>query len=157
MSERTKGRAERTEVPKDISEIPDDPSAVVVKPGAFLLELIPVPVSDIDRAKHFYAEQCGFHTDVDVTPVDGVRIVQLTPPGSYCSIALLQGVPNAEMQPGSLRSLHLVVKDIEAAREELIGRGVEVSKTEDLGGVFYAWFSDPDGNTWALQHMPWRR
>jgi catechol 2,3-dioxygenase-like lactoylglutathione lyase family enzyme len=149
--------SEQTEIPKDISEIPDDPTAVVVKPGAFLLELIPVPVSDIDRAKQFYADRCGFHADVDVQPADGVRIVQLTPPGSYCSIALIQGLPNVEMQPGSLRSLHLVVKDIEAAREELIGRGVEVSETEDLGGVFYAWFEDPDGNTWALQHMPWRR
>ena len=102
-SERTKGRAERTEIPKDISEIPVDPNDVVVKPGAFLLELIPVPVSDIDRAKQFYVDQCGFHADVDVRPADGVRIVQLTPPGSYCSIALIQGVPTVEMQPGSLR------------------------------------------------------
>lgn len=147
----------RTEVPKDTSDIPDDASAPLVKPGAYLLELIPVPVSDLDRAKRFYAEQCGFHADVDVTPAEGVRIVQLTPPGSYCSIALLQGLATSDMEPGSLRALHLVVKDIEAARQELIGRGVEVSETEDLGGVFYARFQDPDGNTWALQHMPWRR
>jgi len=146
-----------TEIPKDASEIPDDPSAVVVKPGAYLLELIPVPVSDVDRAKRFYTEQCGFHPDVDVSPADGVRIVQLTPPGSFCSITLTTGLPATEMAAGSLRALHLVVKDIEAARQELIGRGVEVSETEDLGGVFYAWFADPDGNTWALQHMPWRK
>ncbi|MEV0793408.1 VOC family protein [Kribbella sp. NPDC050459] len=146
-----------TEIPKDASEIPDDPSAVVVKPGAYLLELIPVPVSDVDRAKRFYTEQCGFHPDVDVSPADGVRIVQLTPPGSFCSITLTTGLPATEMPAGSLRALHLVVKDIEAARQELIGRGVEVSETEDLGGVFYAWFADPDGNTWALQHMPWRK
>jgi predicted enzyme related to lactoylglutathione lyase len=146
-----------TEIPKDISDIPDDPSAVVVKPGAYLLELIPVPVSDIDRAKQFYAEQCGFNVDVDVSPTDGVRIVQLTPPGSFCSITLAGGLPQIAMPTGSLRGVHLVVKDIEAARQELIGRGVEVSETEDLGGVFYAWFQDPDGNTWALQHMPWRR
>lgn len=146
-----------TEIPKDASEIPDDPSAVVVKPGAYLLELIPVPVSDVDRAKRFYVEQCGFHPDVDVSPADGVRIVQLTPPGSFCSITLSTGLPAIEMATGSLRGLHLVVKDLEAARQELIGRGVEVSETEDLGGVFYAWFADPDGNTWALQHMPWRK
>lgn len=146
----------QAEIPKDPSEIPADPNAVVVKPGAFLLELIPVPVSDIDRAKRFYSEQCGFNVDVDVSPADGVRVVQLTPPGSYCSISLLQGLPMADMEPGSLRALHLVVKDIEAARQQLIGRGVAVGETEDLGGVFYAWFKDPDGNTWALQHMPWR-
>ncbi|MFF0344299.1 VOC family protein [Kribbella sp. NPDC004875] len=146
-----------TEIPKDLSEIPDDPSAVVVKPGAYLLELIPIPVSDIERAKQFYTEQCGFHLDVDVTPAEGVRIIQLTPPGSFCSISLTTGLDQLAMPPGSQRGLHLVVKDIEAARQELIGRGVEVSPTEDLGGVFYAWFQDPDGNTWALQHMPWRR
>lgn len=146
----------QTEIPKDASEIPHDPTAAVVAPGAFLLELIPVPVSDIDRAKRFYSEQCGFHVDVDVSPADGVRVVQLTPRGSYCSISLLQGLPMADMDPGSLRALHLVVKDIEAARQELIGRGVDVGETEDLGGVYYAWFKDPDGNTWTLQHMPWR-
>ncbi|MEU8223996.1 VOC family protein [Kribbella sp. NPDC048915] len=146
-----------TEVPQDASAIPDDPGAPPVLPGAYLLELIPMPVTDIDRAKRFYAEQCGFHVDVDVAPADGVRIVQLTPPGSFCSISLLQGMPQVEMEPGSLRGLHLVVKDIEAARQELVGRGVEVSEVEDLGGVFYAWFADPDGNTWALQHMPWRK
>ncbi|MGY4769869.1 VOC family protein (plasmid) [Kribbella sp. CWNU-51] len=146
----------QTEIPKDASEIPVDPTAAVVTPGAFLLELVPVPVTDVDRAKRFYSEQAGFHVDVDVSPADGVRIVQLTPPGSYCSITLVTGLPQLDMPSGTLRGLHLVVKDIEAAREELIKRGVDVSETEDLGGVFYAWFEDPDGNTWALQHMPWR-
>ncbi|MEV5965790.1 VOC family protein [Kribbella sp. NPDC051952] len=147
----------QTEIPQDASEIPADPTAVVVEPGAYLLELVPVPVTDVDRAKRFYSEQAGFHVDVDVSPADGVRIVQLTPPGSHCSITLATGLPQLDMPAGTLRGLHLVVKDIEASREELIGRGVDISPTEDLGGVFYAWFSDPDGNTWALQHMPWRR
>lgn len=128
-----------------------------VTPGAFLLELVLVPVSDIDRAKAFYTDQVGFTADVDVSPAEGVRIVQLTPPGSYCSITLSSGLPQAAMPTGSLRGLHLVVADIEAARAELITRGVDVGPVEDLGGVFYAWFADPDGNTWTLQHMPWRK
>jgi len=127
-----------------------------VPPGMLLLELIPVPVSDIDRAKAFYSERAGFHVDVDVQPADGVRIVQLTPPGSACSITLVTGVPWLEMPAGSLRGLHLVVSDIEKARATLIGRGVEVAPVQDMGGVFYASFADPDGNTWLLQHMPWR-
>lgn len=133
-----------------------DNPAPAVRPGAFLLELVLVPVSDIDRAKAFYTDQVGFKVDVDVTPAEGVRIVQLTPPGSYCSITLSKGLPNVDMPAGSLRGLHLVVADIEAARKELIGRGVDVAPVEDLGGVLYAWFADPDGNTWTLQHMPWR-
>ncbi|TDU88766.1 putative enzyme related to lactoylglutathione lyase [Kribbella voronezhensis] len=128
-----------------------------VRPGAFLLELVLVPVSDLDRAKAFYTEKAGFKVDVDVSPAEGVRIVQLTPPGSYCSITLSTGLQQMDMPVGSLRGLHLVVADIEAAREELIGRGVDVAPVEDAGGVFYAWFADPDGNTWTLQHMPWRK
>jgi len=89
-------------------------------------------------------------------PAEGVRVVQLTPPGSFCSITLTEGLATLDMPAGSLRGLHLVVADIEAARAELIGRGVEVGPVEDLGGVYYAYFADPDGNTWALQHMPWR-
>ena len=128
-----------------------------VVPGQLLLELVMVPVSDLDRSKAFYAERLGFHLDVDVSPVEGVRIVQLTPPGSYCSITLSTGLPHVDMSVGSLRGLHLVVADIEAARAELIGRGVDVAPVEDVGGgVLYAWFADPDGNTWTLQHMPWR-
>jgi catechol 2,3-dioxygenase-like lactoylglutathione lyase family enzyme len=128
-----------------------------VRPGDFLLELVLVPVSDIDRAKAFYSERAGFHVDVDVRPADGVRVVQLTPPGSASSISLVSGIAQFDMPPGSLRGLHLVVSDIEGARAALVDRGVEVAPVEDLGGVFYAWFADPDGNTWTLQHMPWRQ
>lgn len=145
-----------TTIPTDPADIPVDANAAEVRPGAFLLELVPVPVTDLDRSKAFYSEKAGFHVDVDVTPADGVRIVQLTPPGSYCSIILSTGLPTMEMPAGSQRGLHLVVADIEAARAELVARGVEVDPVEDLGGVFYAFFSDPDGNTWTLQHMPWR-
>ncbi len=128
-----------------------------VRPGNLLLELVLVPVSDIDRAKAFYSERAGFHVDVDVRPADGVRVVQLTPPGSASSISLVSGIAQFDMPPGSLRGLHLVVSDIEAARATLVDRGVEVAPVEDLGGVFYASFADPDGNTWTLQHMPWRQ
>ena len=121
------------------------------------LELVPVPVADVDRAKAFYVEQVGFHADLDVRPSEGVRIVQLTPPESACSIVLGTGIPSLAMPPGSLRGLHLVVGDIYQAREALISRGVEVSEVDEHDqGVKYASFSDPDGNTWALQEMPWR-
>ncbi|GAA0627959.1 glyoxalase [Kribbella sandramycini] len=146
---------EQTEVPKDPSDIPVDPAHPLVAPGAFLLELLPIPVADIDRAKEFYA-RLGWVCDVDIAPTDGVRIVQFTPPGSYCSILLSSGLPQMDMPVGSQRGLHLVVKDLAGARQQIVDRGVEVSEIEDLGGVFYAWFADPDGNTWALQHMPWR-
>jgi catechol 2,3-dioxygenase-like lactoylglutathione lyase family enzyme len=126
-----------------------------VHPGMFLLELVPVPVSDIDRAKDFYTG-LGFHADVDVRPADGVRVVQLTPPGSACSITLTQGLPGLDMPVGTLRGLHLVVSDMEQARAAFIERGADVGPVEDAGGVYYARFADPDGNTWALQHMPWR-
>ncbi|WP_394362442.1 VOC family protein [Amycolatopsis sp. SB7-3] len=134
----------------------DPQPAPPVPPGTFLLELVPVPVSDIDRAKEFYTEKLGFHLDVDVRPADGVRIVQLTPPGSACSITLATGIASLDMPAGSLRGLHLVVADIEEARAALIAKGTEVGPVKDMGGVFYAAFSDPDGNTWTLQHMPWR-
>ncbi len=122
------------------------------------LELVPIPVTDVDRAKKFYAEQAGFVVDVDVRPVEGVRVVQLTPPGSACSVGFGTGLPAYdELPPGSVRGLHLVVPDIEAARAELAGRGVGIGAVEDVGGgVRYAWFSDPDGNTWTLQEMAWR-
>ncbi|MFC4530060.1 VOC family protein [Sphaerisporangium dianthi] len=129
---------------------------LAVLPGALLLELVPVPVSDIDRAKAFYSDQVGFNVDLDVRPADGVRVVQLTPPGSACSITLTEGIPQVDMRAGSLRGLHLVVSDIEEARAALIARGTEVGPVEDMGGVYYAYFADPDGNTWTLQHMPWR-
>jgi catechol 2,3-dioxygenase-like lactoylglutathione lyase family enzyme len=147
-----------TEPPATRSEDPVSPAGAAppVRSGMFLLELVPVPVSDIDRAKAFYSERLGFHVDVDVRPADGVRVVQLTPPGSACSITLTTGIPWLDMPAGSLRGLHLVVSDIEEARAALLGRGTEVGPVEDLGGVFYASFADPDGNTWTLQHMPWR-
>jgi len=121
------------------------------------LELVPIPVTDVDRAKSFYVEQVGFQADLDVRPNDAVRIVQLTPPESARSIVIGTGLPRLAMQPGSLRGLHLVVGNVRAAREALISRGVEVSEVEEHDqGVKYASFSDPDGNTWALQEMPWR-
>src|SRR5829696_1857827 len=121
------------------------------------LELVPIPVTDVDRAKAFYADRLGFAVDVDVRPADGVRVVQLTPPGSACSIGLGTGLAAYEAQPGSVRGLHLVVSDIEAARAELVDRGVEVGAVQDVGGgVLYAGFADPDGNSWTLQEMPWR-
>ena len=120
-------------------------------------ELVPVPVEDVDRAKAFYADRLGFTLDVDVTPVDGVRVVQLTPPGSACSVGFGTGVPAYEGTPGTIRGLHLVVDGIEGARDELIERGVEVDAVQDVGGgVRYAAFSDPDGNGWTLQEMSWR-
>jgi predicted enzyme related to lactoylglutathione lyase len=145
----------RTEIP-DPNSIPVDPTAPPVRDGALLLELVPVPVTDVDRAKAFYADRLGFQVDVDVRPADGVRVVQLTPPGSACSITLTEGVPFLDMPVGTLRGLHLVVSDIERARASLIERGTDVGPVQDLGGVFYAHFADPDGNTWTLQHMPWR-
>ncbi len=120
-------------------------------------ELVPIPVTDVDRAKAFYADQVGFSVDVDVRPADGVRVVQLTPPGSGCSIGLGTGLAAYEAAPGSVRGLHLVVDGIERARAELIGRGVDVGEVQDVGGgVRYAGFSDPDGNGWTLQEMAWR-
>jgi catechol 2,3-dioxygenase-like lactoylglutathione lyase family enzyme len=120
------------------------------------LELVPVPVADIDRAKAFYVEKLGFKADHDVRPNDTVRILQLTPPGSACSILLAAGLPNLEMPPGSLRGLHLVVADIGKVREALAGRDVAVSGITDMGGIKFVSFSDPDGNTWILQEIPGR-
>jgi catechol 2,3-dioxygenase-like lactoylglutathione lyase family enzyme len=122
-----------------------------------LLELVPVPVTDVERAKEFYVG-AGFVVDVDVQPADGVRICQLTPPGSACSIVLSSGLPAlADAAAGSVRGLHLVVADAAAARDELARRGVAVGEIETHDrGVRYVPFSDPDGNTWVLQEMPWR-
>jgi predicted enzyme related to lactoylglutathione lyase len=122
------------------------------------LELVPVPVSDVDRAKAFYVERVGFNTDHDVEPSDGVRVVQLTPPGSACSIVLSTGLPEiSEMTPGAVKALHLVVADIGKTRQELADRGVEVGEiVEYPQGIKYVGFSDPDGNSWLLQEMPWR-
>jgi predicted enzyme related to lactoylglutathione lyase len=121
------------------------------------LELVPLPVSDVDRAKAYYVDRLGFVADVDVRPADGVRVVQVTPPGSACSIGFGSGLPVYEAPPGSVRGLHLVVADIEVARAELVARGAEVGDVVDVGGgVRYASLTDPDGNTLTLQEMSWR-
>jgi catechol 2,3-dioxygenase-like lactoylglutathione lyase family enzyme len=122
------------------------------------LELVAIPVSDVDRAKTFYVEWVGFHTDHDVEPGNGMRVVQLTPPGSACSIVIGTGMPEiAKMLPGSVKALHLVVADVDKAREVLASRGVEVGEVAEHGrGVKYLSFSDPDGNSWVLQELPWR-
>ena len=115
------------------------------------LELVPLPTKDVDRAKSFYVDGVGFGVDHDVQPGNGMRVVQLTPPGSACSIVIGIGISDPDDPP--VRGLHLVVADIAAAREGLGQRGVEVSDVVDMGGVKYAYFSDPDGNTWALQEL----
>lgn len=121
------------------------------------LELVPIPVTDIDRAKAFYTEKVGFNVDHDVTPAEGVRIVQLTPPGSACSIVLGQGVGEFDaMISGAVKGLHLVVDDIASARDALAARGVDMGAIDDMGGIKYSAFSDPDGNTWTLQEITLR-
>lgn len=119
------------------------------------LELISMPVADVDRAKAFYMK-AGFHFSVDVEPMPGMRVVQFTPPGSHCSIVFGSGMKGgvSDMQPGSVKGTHLVVKNMEEARDWLIKKGIEVGEIFDLGGVFFAEFSDPDGNTWLLQEFP---
>jgi catechol 2,3-dioxygenase-like lactoylglutathione lyase family enzyme len=118
----------------------------------FKLELVAVPVTDVDRAKAFYTEKAGFNADHDHAVSDEIRFVQLTPPGSACSIALGKGVTDAE--PGSVQGLQLVVTDIEAARDELAGRGVEVSDVQSFPWGDFVFFKDPDGNGWAVQAIP---
>jgi catechol 2,3-dioxygenase-like lactoylglutathione lyase family enzyme len=120
------------------------------------LEVVPVPVSDVDRAKAFYADQLGFVVDHDTSLSDTMRFIQLTPPGSACSIVVGKGMPEiSDMVPGSVKQLHLVVPDVAEIKELLGGRGVEVSDiTEYPRGIKFAYFSDPDGNTWALQEIP---
>jgi predicted enzyme related to lactoylglutathione lyase len=115
------------------------------------LELVAVPVSDVDRAKRFYTEQVGFNADHDRRVSDELRFVQLTPPGSACSIALGTGVTDA--QPGSATGLQLVVSDIEAARAQLVDGGVEVSEVQDFPWGRFLFFADPDGNRWAVQQI----
>ena len=115
------------------------------------LELIPLPVTDVDRSKAFYVDAVGFGLDHDVEPGNGMRIVQLTPAGSACSIAFGVGMTRRDAAP--VHGIHLVVDDIAAVRETLRSRGVDVGEIRDLGGVAYATFSDPDGNTWELQSL----
>jgi predicted enzyme related to lactoylglutathione lyase len=121
---------------------------------AMKLELVPVPVSDVDRAKAFY-EKAGFNLEVDTRPTDTMRVVQFTPPGSACTIVFGTGMGEiTDMQPGSLKGVHLVVADIHEAREALVKRGLEVGQVTDFKSVRYAEFSDPDGNLWLLQEFP---
>jgi predicted enzyme related to lactoylglutathione lyase len=117
------------------------------------LELVQVPVSDVDRAKAFYTEKAGFEADHDHKVNDEIRFVQLTPPGSACSIALGTGL-GGDMQPGSLQGLQLVVEDIHAARTELVERGVEVGEVQEFPWGSFVFFSDPDGNGWVVQQIP---
>lgn len=118
----------------------------------YKLELVPVPVSDVDRAKSFYTEKAGFHADIDASPSDDMRFVQLTPPGSACSIAIGRGIVPSE--PGSVKGLQVTVEDIEAAHADLAGRGVEVSEVQDFPWGRFVFFEDPDGNAWAVQQVP---
>jgi predicted enzyme related to lactoylglutathione lyase len=119
----------------------------------YRLELISVPVSDVDRAKAFYVDQAGFNADHDHRVSDEMRFVQITPPGSACSIAFGTGT-GEERAPGSVQGLQLVVDDIEAAQADLAGRGVEVSDVQDFPWGRFVFFSDPDGNGWAVQQIP---
>jgi catechol 2,3-dioxygenase-like lactoylglutathione lyase family enzyme len=118
------------------------------------LELVAIPVSDVDRAKAFYTEKTGFNADHDHQVSDEIRFVQLTPPGSACSIALGTGITNTP--PGSAQGLQLVVSDIDAARAELVERGVEVSEVQHFDWGSFVFFSDPDGNGWSVQQLPVR-
>ena len=116
------------------------------------LELVIIPVSDIDRAKAFYTDKAGFNADHDHTVSDEIRFVQLTPPGSACSIAIGKGITDAA--PGSVVGLQMVVPDIEAAHDELVERGAEVSEIQEMAWGRFVFFADPDGNKWAVQQLP---
>ena len=118
------------------------------------LELVAIPVSDVDRAKAFYTDKVGFNADHDHTVSEEIRFVQLTPPGSACSIALGKGIVDGE--PGSVKGLQIVVADIEEAHKELVARGAEVSEIRDLPWGRFVFFADPDGNKWAVQQLPKR-
>ena len=117
----------------------------------YKLELVPVPVADVDRAKAFYTEKAGFNADHDHEVSEDVRFVQLTPPGSACSIAIGKGL--VQTPPGSAQGLQLVVDDIEAAHDDLAGRGVEVSDVQDFPWGRFVFFKDPDGNGWSVQQI----
>lgn len=121
------------------------------------LELIPIPVSDVERSISFFVDSLGFTKDVDVQPAEGIRVVQVTPDGSGCSLGFGTGLDVYAGEPGTVRGVHLVVEDLDAAHAELAGRGVEIGEIHDFGGgVRGANFADPDGNTFELQEMAWR-
>jgi predicted enzyme related to lactoylglutathione lyase len=118
------------------------------------LEVVPIPVGDVDVAKSFYMEKVGFGLDHDVSPHEGMRVVQMTPPGSACSVVIGEGLPLGD--PGSVKGVQLVVEDVDAVREELASRGVEVGEVQQMGpegtpGSRFVFFPDPDGNVWAVQ------
>jgi len=118
------------------------------------LEVVPIPVRDVDAAKDFYTEQVGFHLDHDVSPTESMRVVQMTPPGSLCSVVIGNGLPLGE--PGSVKGVQLVVDDLDTLRGELASRGVGISEVQQMGpegspGSRYCFFEDPDGNMWAIQ------
>jgi predicted enzyme related to lactoylglutathione lyase len=122
----------------------------------YRLEVIGIPVSDVDAAKNFYAQVVGFNVDHDISPGPGMRVVQLTPPGSPCSVVIGEGMPLGE--PGTTKGAQLVVDDIDAARAELVDRGLEITEVQQLGpegapGSRFAFFSDPDGNGWSIQEF----
>ena len=116
------------------------------------IELVAIPVADVDRAKAFYVDQVGFHADHDHQVNEGLRFVQLTPPGSACSVVLGTGI--TEMPPGSQKGVQIVVADVEAARKQLVERGVEASEVDVQPWGKFVFFSDLDGNTWSLQELP---
>jgi catechol 2,3-dioxygenase-like lactoylglutathione lyase family enzyme len=116
------------------------------------LEVVMLPVKNVDASIDFYKNKLGFNLDHDIQPGNGMRIVQFTPPGSGCSIVFGNGMGSLA-EPGSIKNTHLVVSDIELARNQLAENGVEISEVNDMGGVKYAYFGDPDGNTWALQEI----
>ena len=149
----------------------DRPGAVIHRPGRlpgglsgprctlpgmdWKIELVAIPVTDVDRAKAFYVEQVGFNADHDYQVTGDLRFVQLTPPGSACSVVMGTGV--TEMPPGSQKGVQVVVADVEAARQELLAHGVQASDVDVQPWGSFVTFSDPDGNTWALQQVPARR
>ncbi len=120
----------------------------------YKIELIVIPVTDVDRAKAFYVNQVGFVADVDQRVNEQVRFVQLTPPGSACSIAFGQGITDAE--PGSMKGIQAVVANVDEARAELVSRGVVVTEVDEMQWGRFVFFADPDGNAWTLQEMPKR-
>ena len=129
-------------------------SSAIIGPMNMKLEVVFLPVTDVDRAKAFYVDQVGFHADQDHTISPELRFVQLTPPGSACSVAF--GVGLTEMAPGSQKGVMLVTDDVRALREQLAGRGVEVSEVDEQAWGHFVYFSDPDGNSWAIQQLPAR-
>lgn len=116
------------------------------------IELVPIPVTDVDRAKSFYVDQVGFHDDYDVRVNEALRFVQLTPPGSACSIVLGEGM--TEMAPGSMQGVQMVVADADAARAQLVAAGVDASEVDEQEWGRFVYFADPDGNSWSLQQLP---